>query len=186
MKLSEKTFQVLDALDNQEISTQRELAEHAGVSLGQVNYILKSLLEKGLVKIGNFRKNPRKIGYIYFLTPKGIETKSKLAVNFVLAKLREYDRLRASLLQRLLAIEKEYQQRFVFIGPQKVHDFIESIIQEERLNLIMVKHYFGLNDLVNIELNSFDVILLFDGSEEIKREEETLADSVRDRIIPLW
>lgn len=186
MKLSEKTFQVLDALDNQEISTQRELAEHAGVSLGQVNYILKSLLEKGLVKIGNFRKNPRKIGYIYFLTPKGIETKSKLAVKFVLAKLREYDLLRARLLQRLLSIEKKHQKRFIFIGPQKVHDFIESIIQEEKLNLIMVKHYFGLNDLVNIELSSFDIVLLFDGTEEIQQEGEKLAEIIRDKIIPLW
>ena len=186
MKLSEKTFQVLDALDNQEISTQRELAEHAGISLGQVNYTLKSLLEKGLVKIGNFRKNPRKIGYVYLLTPKGIETKSKLAVNFVLAKLREYDLLRARLLQRLLSIEKEHQQRFIFIGPQKVHDFIESIIQEEKLNLIMIEHYLVFNDLVNIKLNSFDLVLLFDGTEEIRREAEKLADTIKDKIIPLW
>jgi len=186
MKLSEKIFQVLDALDNQEISTQRELAEHTGVSLGQVNYILKSLLEKGLVKIGNFRKNPRKIGYIYFLTPKGIETKSKLAVNFVLAKLREYDHLRARLLQRLLSIEKTYKQKFIFVGPQKVHDFIESIIQEEKLNLIMTKYYFSLNDLLNIDPSSFDKILLFDGAEETQSGVKTLTNAVREKVIHLW
>ena len=73
MKHTEKTFQILDALDREEISTQRQLADNSGISLGQVNYILKSLLEKGLVKISNFKRNPHKIGYVYFLTPKGIE-----------------------------------------------------------------------------------------------------------------
>ncbi|NVM21532.1 MAG: MarR family EPS-associated transcriptional regulator [Desulfobacterales bacterium] len=106
MKLSKKTFQVLDALDRQEISTQRQLAEHAGISLGQVNYVLKSLLEKGMVKIGNFRKNPRKIGYAYLLTPKGIEAKSKLAVSFVTVKLNEYNSLRQRLGERLHVIDR--------------------------------------------------------------------------------
>jgi len=78
MKLPEKTFQVLETLDSQEISTQRQLADYSGISLGQVNYILKSLLGKGMVKVGNFRKNPHRIGYVYLLTPEGIETKSKL------------------------------------------------------------------------------------------------------------
>ena len=73
MLLSEKHFQILDTLDGQEISTQRQLAQFTGISLGQINYVLKQLLEKGLVKIGNFRKNPYKIGYTYLLTPKGIE-----------------------------------------------------------------------------------------------------------------
>ena len=79
MLLSEKHFQILETLDVQEISTQRQLAEFAGISLGQINYVLKQFLAKGLVKIGNFRKNPHKIGYAYLLTQKGIETKSKLA-----------------------------------------------------------------------------------------------------------
>jgi len=56
MVLSQKDFQILEALDSHQIKTQRQLAEHAGVSLGQVNYVLKSFLEKGLVKIGKFRK----------------------------------------------------------------------------------------------------------------------------------
>ena len=105
MELTEKAFRVLDALDRQEISTQRQLAEHAEVSLGQVNYVLKSLLEKGLVKIGNFRKSQRKTEYVYLLTPKGIETKSRLAVSFVMARLREYNRLRQRLAERLAVIE---------------------------------------------------------------------------------
>ena len=79
MLLSEKHFQILETLDVQEISTQRQLAKLTGISLGQINYVLKQFLAKGLIKIGNFRKNPHKIGYAYLLTQKGIETKSKLA-----------------------------------------------------------------------------------------------------------
>jgi len=90
MEPQEKDFPILDALSRQSITTQRQLANHAGISLGQVNYILKSLLEKGLVKVTNFTKSPRKISYIYRLTPKGLETKSALAARFVLRKLREY------------------------------------------------------------------------------------------------
>ena len=90
MELTRKDFYILDALDSQKITSQRQLSEHAGISLGQVNYVLKSLLEKGLVKIGNFNRNRCKIGYAYLLTPKGIEAKSKLAADFVVSKLKEY------------------------------------------------------------------------------------------------
>ena len=144
MKHSEKTFQVLDTLEREEISTQRQLADHSGISLGQVNYILKSLLKRGLVKIGNFRKNPNKIGYAYLLTPKGIETKSRLAVKFVMAKLKEYDRLRERLADRLIAIEENGYERIVFVGPFMMKEFIDSIIKERDLNLILVRHYKGL------------------------------------------
>ena len=87
MEPQEKDFPILDALSRQSITTQRELADHADISLGQVNYTLKSLLEKGLVKITNFTKSPSKISYIYRLTPKGLETKSALAARFVIRKL---------------------------------------------------------------------------------------------------
>jgi len=64
MELSEKSFQILDALDRNEVFNQRQLAEHSGVSLAQVNYLLKRLLEKGLVKVRNFQKNPNKSFYL--------------------------------------------------------------------------------------------------------------------------
>ena len=107
MLLSEKHFQILETLDRQEISTQRQLAKSTGISLGQINYVLKQFLSKGLIKIGNFRKNPRKIGYAYLLTPKGIEEKSKLAARFIISKLKEYNNIRGKLLERLTAIEPQ-------------------------------------------------------------------------------
>jgi len=78
-------------------SSQRELAEELGFSLGKLNYCLKALKSKGLIKISNFRKNPNKINYIYVLTPKGISEKTKLTVNFMKRKMQEYDELKNEL-----------------------------------------------------------------------------------------
>ena len=71
--------------------TQRELSEEMGVSLGKVNYCLKKLIEKGWVKLINFNKNENKVSYVYLLTPKGIEKKTKLTFEFLKTKVREYE-----------------------------------------------------------------------------------------------
>jgi|TARA_B100001964_G_scaffold70546_1_gene79978 EPS-associated MarR family transcriptional regulator len=78
-------------------SSQRELAEELGFSLGKLNYCLRALKSKGLVKINNFRKNPNKIGYIYVITPEGISHKTKLTINFMKRKMMEYDELKREL-----------------------------------------------------------------------------------------
>ena len=61
-----------------------------GVSLGKVNYCIKKLIEKGLIKLSNFSHNEDKVSYIYHLTPKGIENKSKLTIEFLKIKIKEY------------------------------------------------------------------------------------------------
>ena len=75
-------------------STQRQLANYLGFSLGKLNYCLQALKLKGFIKIKNFRKNPKKINYIYVLTPKGITQKTKLTINFMKRKMKEYDELK--------------------------------------------------------------------------------------------
>ena len=87
-------FNVLRKINSKPKSTQRELAEELGFSLGKLNYCLKSLKNKGFVKIKNFKKNPNKINYIYVLTPRGISEKSKLTINFMKRKMEEYDELK--------------------------------------------------------------------------------------------
>ena len=186
MVFSEKDFHVLDVLDREEISTQRQLAEHSGISLGQVNYIVKSLLDKGLVKIGRFRKNPHKIGYMYLLTPKGIETKSRLAVKFIVSKLKEYNTLRTRLAERLAIIDKKGHARFIFIGPSIVKDFLDSIINEMDLKLILVDHYKSWRDLKRVESKSFDVALLFDGNSEGARKIAGITEISRKKVLTLW
>ena len=78
-------------------SSQRELAAELGFSLGKLNYCIKALQKKGLVKLENFKKNPKKINYIYVLTPKGISAKTKLTLNFMKRKMSEYDELKSEL-----------------------------------------------------------------------------------------
>jgi len=88
---------VLRRIQKNPKSSQRKLAEELGFSLGKLNYCLKALQSKGLVKIENFKKNPRKINYIYVLTPKGISQKTKLTINFMKKKMKEYDELKKEL-----------------------------------------------------------------------------------------
>ena len=87
-------FNVLRKINNKPKVTQRELAEELGFSLGKLNYCLKALKNKGLVKVKNFRKNPNKLNYIYVLTPRGITEKTKLTLNFMKRKMQEYDELK--------------------------------------------------------------------------------------------
>jgi len=97
MKNTQDHFDVLRRIEKSPESSQRELAEKLGFSLGKLNYCLKALQFKGLVKIENFKRNPKKINYIYVLTPKGISQKTKLTLNFMKRKMREYDELKAEL-----------------------------------------------------------------------------------------
>ena len=87
-------FNVLRKIKSKPKSTQRELAEELGFSLGKLNYCLKALNNKGLIKMKNFKKNPNKMNYIYVLTPKGIAEKTALTLNFMKRKMNEYDELK--------------------------------------------------------------------------------------------
>ena len=93
-KYSQDYFEILRRIFNKPEFTQRDLAKDLDLSLGKVNYCVKALKNKGLIKINNFKKNPKKINYIYVLTPKGIAEKTKLTLAFMKRKMREYDELK--------------------------------------------------------------------------------------------
>ena len=84
---NEENLQVLRKLINKPKASQRQLAQELNFSLGKLNYCLKSLKQKGLIKIKNFKNNPKKINYLYILTPKGITEKTKLTLNFMERKI---------------------------------------------------------------------------------------------------
>tara|TARA_B100001989_G_C24540647_1_gene467359 strand:+ start:2301 stop:2630 length:330 start_codon:yes stop_codon:yes gene_type:complete len=90
-------FDVLREIQKQSNSSQRDLAQQLGFSLGKLNYCLKALQQKGLIKIKNFKKNPNKFNYIYMLTPKGISEKTRLTINFMKIKMKEYEELKVEL-----------------------------------------------------------------------------------------
>tara|TARA_B100000242_G_scaffold274563_1_gene228974 strand:- start:325 stop:630 length:306 start_codon:yes stop_codon:yes gene_type:complete len=98
MKMEQDHFEVLRKINKNPDSTQRKLAKELGFSLGKLNYCLKALQKKGLVKIENFRKQSNKINYLqYVITPKGIAERTKLTLNFMKRKMREYDELKKEL-----------------------------------------------------------------------------------------
>ena len=91
-------FNVLRKIKSKPKSTQRELAEELGFSLGKLNYCLKALQQKGLVKLENFQKQSNKINYLqYVITRKGITERTKLTINFMKKKMKEYDELKKEL-----------------------------------------------------------------------------------------
>ncbi len=87
-------FNIMREIQKSPQTSQRDLAQQLGFSLGKLNYCLKALKQKGLIKIKNFEKNPDKLNYIYVLTPKGITEKTKLTINFMKRKMEEYDELK--------------------------------------------------------------------------------------------
>tara|TARA_B100000941_G_scaffold3161_1_gene2086 strand:- start:5843 stop:6166 length:324 start_codon:yes stop_codon:yes gene_type:complete len=91
---SEEELEILRKIEENPNLTQRQIAEHLGLSLGKINYLIKALLGKGMVKVDNFRKSDRKIGYLYLLTPEGVERKRKLTLLFLQRKAEEFDRLK--------------------------------------------------------------------------------------------
>jgi MarR family transcriptional regulator, temperature-dependent positive regulator of motility len=94
MSFNQDDFDLLRKIEKNPRISQRELAGDLGFSLGKINYCLKALKEKGLIKAENFKQNKNKINYLYILTPKGITQKTKLTVNFMKRKMKEYEELK--------------------------------------------------------------------------------------------
>ena len=97
MKNNQDYLDLLRKIKKEPNASQRKLATDLNFSLGKLNYCLKALKAKGLIKIKNFEKNPKKLNYIYLLTPKGISEKTKLTLNFMKRKMEEYEELREEL-----------------------------------------------------------------------------------------
>ncbi|MCK9472262.1 MarR family EPS-associated transcriptional regulator [Sulfurimonas sp.] len=91
MSNDELTLSVLRNIEA--LKTQRTLAEELGLSVGKVNYVLKALVEKGLIKAESFFANKNKNQYKYLLTEKGFNEKLQLTQKFIQRKKAEYDEL---------------------------------------------------------------------------------------------
>ena len=94
MPNKQSKYQLLKSLEQDANLTQRQLSKELEISLGKVNYCLQSLIQKGFVKINNFKNSKHKIQYSYLLTPTGIEEKTKLTIEFLKTKTIEYEALK--------------------------------------------------------------------------------------------
>ena len=94
MHKSDTEYIILKILKDNPKMTQRQMAKELGLSLGKINYVVRALVDKGWVKLTNFKRSDKKLGYIYLLTPEGVSEKSVLAQNFLKRKSEEYSRLK--------------------------------------------------------------------------------------------
>lgn len=100
-------YKLLKLIEANPAIQQREMAKAMGVSLGKANYCLQALVQKGLVKMDNFRRNDNKLAYIYLLTPTGIEEKARLTVSFLKNKVAEYEAIRNEIEELRREAERE-------------------------------------------------------------------------------
>lgn len=98
--------QLLRLLDGSPSVSQREIAQHLGLSVGKTHYLLRALIEKGVVKVQSFNRSDNKIGYAYYLTPRGFSEKAALTRRFLARKLAEYD----ALARDIEALKREVQR----------------------------------------------------------------------------
>ena len=91
------SYGLLKTLEANPGLSQRDLAKRLGISLGKVNFCLNALIEKGCLKVNNFRNSDNKLAYAYLLTPHGVEEKARITVNFLKYKMQEYEQLRAEI-----------------------------------------------------------------------------------------
>ena len=94
MHKSDTEYIILKILKDNPKMTQRQMAKELGLSLGKTNYVVRALVDKGWVKLTNFKRSDKKLGYIYLLTPEGVSEKSVLAQNFLKRKSEEYNKLK--------------------------------------------------------------------------------------------
>ncbi len=95
----EETLMVLREIDTKPQLTQRELSARLGLSLGKINFLIKAMIEKGLIKTENFKNSKNKNAYLYVLTPMGIEEKTKTTYRFLKRKIDEYEKLEIEIKQ---------------------------------------------------------------------------------------
>lgn len=101
------SYGLLRTLEDNPGLSQRDLAKRLGISLGKVNFCLNALIAKGCLKVNNFRNSDNKLAYAYLLTPKGVEQKARMTVDFLQIKMREFERLQAEIEE----LRREAQQR---------------------------------------------------------------------------
>jgi len=101
------SYGLLKTLENNPSLSQRDLAKRLGISLGKVNFCLNALVAKGCLKVNNFRNSDNKLAYAYLLTPRGVEQKARMTVEFLQIKMQEYQRLRTEIEELQREAEKK-------------------------------------------------------------------------------
>ena len=134
-----QTLSILDAIEGNNRTTQRELSEVTGLNLAKVNFLLRRLAEQGQLKLRNISKSPNKLKYLYVLTPRGIAEKSRLTLRFAKRTMDEYAKTRNNIHERLKHLKRTGATRIVLLGEGEVTDMvIEAVRRVDGLTVVAV------------------------------------------------
>ena len=100
-------YKLISEIEKNPAHTQRSLAKKLNISLGKVNYVLTGLTKKGLIKAKNIKNNPGKVRWNYILTPKGVKEKVKIARNYLVLRMKEFDRIQEDIQELKSEVEKK-------------------------------------------------------------------------------
>lgn len=120
---------LLEAIDRDSKVSQRELASLTGLNVAKVNYLIKKLADKGLLKLQNISRNPNKLRYLYLLTPQGAMEKTRLAYGFIRRALRNYLSIETAIKNILIDLDETGERRIVVYGRNELSDTVVGIIK---------------------------------------------------------
>lgn len=103
-----ESLMLMRAIDANPQITQRELSTHLGLSLGKINFLVRAMFEKGFLKADNFKNSKNKIAYLYYLTPRGLEEKTKITYRYMKRKMAEYEKLQEEIRQLQKEVNNEH------------------------------------------------------------------------------
>ena len=176
--MDQDLFNTLRKIQSKPNSSQRKLADELGFSLGKLNYCLKALKQKGLVKINNFKKNKNKLSYAYILTPSGISQKTKITLNFMKIKMQEYDELKQKNQQKMKELQEQASIANQAIQYQRDKDSQVKYNKERELDTseldLIRKMSHGSQDYTNLKR-------IIETAITSKQTDETLGDVQKQR-----
>jgi len=105
---TDQMFVLMRLINENPSITQRDISAQMGLSLGKINYLVHAMVEKGFIKVQNFRNSQNKISYLYNLTPSGMEAKAKTTYHFLKRKMDEYEKLE----QEIRQLKEEISYKF--------------------------------------------------------------------------
>lgn len=134
------------------------------MSLGKTNYVLRKLVDQGLVEIDDAAGDTNKGRYLYLLTPSGEEAKARMTVSFIKARMREFEALRIRLLENLLLLHARGARRLLIVGSQSLGKLLGQIARAEELDLQVVATVSNDDDFRNYPQDEFDSLLIAEDS----------------------
>jgi DNA-binding MarR family transcriptional regulator len=167
--LLEKDFLILDAIDRYQPPSQRALANLCGISLGNTNYAVKKLVEKGLVEISSSKGSADQKRKTYVLTAKGSREKAQMSSPFLKARMKEFEDFRSRMLDNLLELQNQGVERLLVLGSRPVGNLLEHIARRENLEIRIIGTASESDHFSCFATDAYDSILITENLQALDK-----------------